>query len=162
LIKIKIDECLPHECADLMIQKGCNVETVRQEGLQGSADTEIWNAAQSEERFLLTTDLDFSDMRRYEPGKHAGVLLLRLGKEGKGRMLSYLEWLLASHDISEWKGFLVVATDHKIRIRTAQSTKTPTSPISWCKYRKLPFACCASLNPMIAMHIHNFFSIYSR
>jgi len=51
LIKIKIDECLPHECADLMIQQGYNVEAVRQEGLQGSADTEIWNAAQREERF---------------------------------------------------------------------------------------------------------------
>jgi len=107
LIKIKIDECLPHECADLMIQQGYNVETVRQEGLQGSADTEIWNAAQSEKRFLVTTDLDFSDMRRYEPGKHAGVLLLRLGKEGKGRMLSYLEWLLANHNNTHKPNILV-------------------------------------------------------
>ena len=130
MIKIKIDECLPHECADLMIRKGYNVQTVRQEGLQGSADTEIWNAAQSEERFLVTTDLDFSDMRRYEPGKHAGVLLLRLGKEGKGHMLAYLEWLLAHHDIPDWRGFLVVATDHKIRARTAKSPDVSPNPIS--------------------------------
>jgi hypothetical protein len=33
-------------------------------------------------RFLITQDLDFSDMRRYAPGSHAGVLFVRLRDPG--------------------------------------------------------------------------------
>jgi predicted nuclease of predicted toxin-antitoxin system len=115
--QVKADECLPVECADLLAGKGHNVETVLQEGLQGAADLEVWLAAQSERRFLVTSDLDFSDLRRYAPGTHYGVLLLRLHKEGKTRLIDYLEWLLTQYDISQWEGCLVVATDHKVRIK---------------------------------------------
>ncbi len=38
---------------------------------------------QTEERFLITQDLDFSDMRRYGPGTHAGLLLVRIGQPGR-------------------------------------------------------------------------------
>ena len=99
MTKIKIDECLPIECAELLSQKGHDVATVHQEGLLGDQDSEIWLAAQSEKRFLVTTDLDFSDTRRYRAAAHAGVLLL------------------AQYDISKWEGCLVIATDHKIRIK---------------------------------------------
>jgi predicted nuclease of predicted toxin-antitoxin system len=118
VMRIKVDECLPFECADVLRLQGHNVETVRDEGLQGSPDHEVWGAAQREKRFLVTTDLDFSDVRQYKPGEHAGVLLLRLGKEGRSRMISYLEWLLSRHDITQWEGSLVVATDHKVRLRS--------------------------------------------
>jgi predicted nuclease of predicted toxin-antitoxin system len=123
--QMKVDECLPEECAELLTRKGHDVATARQEGLQGARDAEIWDAAQSEKRFLVTTDLDFSDLRRYRAGKHAGVLLLRLHKEGKTRVLAYLQWLLAQYDISKWESCLVVATDHKIRIR--RPTLTPAN-----------------------------------
>jgi predicted nuclease of predicted toxin-antitoxin system len=42
-------------------------------------DEEIWAAAQKESRFLITQDLDFSDERKFSPGSHCGLLLLRLG-----------------------------------------------------------------------------------
>ena len=116
-MKVKIDECLPHKCAELIVQTGYDAKTVYEEGLQGAADREIWRITQREKRFLITTDLDFSDIRHYTPGKHAGILLIRLTKEGKARMLSYLKWLLSEHNIEEWKGCLVIATDHKIRIK---------------------------------------------
>lgn len=82
-MKIKIDECIPQECSSLFHQKGYNTETVFQEGLKGAPDNVVWSAAQKEQRFFITTDLDFSDIRYYKPGEHAGILLTRLGKEGK-------------------------------------------------------------------------------
>jgi len=42
--------------------------------LTGRADPDVWSAAQSARRFLITQDLDFSDIRRYKPGTHAGLL----------------------------------------------------------------------------------------
>ncbi len=77
-MKIKIDECLPAECAMLLVDKGINAETVFQEGLQGSSDSKIWKVTQKEQRFLITTDLDFSDIRYFKLGKHNGILLIRL------------------------------------------------------------------------------------
>jgi len=121
-MKIKIDECIPQECSALLLQKGYNTETVYQEGLQGAPDNEVWSASQKEQRFLITTDLDFSDIRYYKPGEHAGILLIRLAKEGKGRLLSYFQRLLSQYNIEEWQGYLVVATDHKIRIKAPTET----------------------------------------
>ncbi len=95
-MKVKIDECLPQECAEILISKGYDAETVYQEGLRGATDLHIWSVAQREKRFLITTDLDFSDVRRYQPGQHAGILLIRLHKEGRDRVIAYLDWILAS------------------------------------------------------------------
>ena len=58
----------------------------------------------------------FGKLRRRN-GEHAIVLLLRVIKEGKNHMVSYLEWILAHHDIMQWEGLLVVGTHHKVRIR---------------------------------------------
>jgi predicted nuclease of predicted toxin-antitoxin system len=116
-VKIKLDECLPGECANLLASWGHQVDTVAEQGLQGSSDDVLWSAAQRDQRFLITTDLDFSDIRRYQPGKHAGVLLLRLHKEGKHSLLSYLKWLLSEYPLDDWRACLVIATDHKVRVK---------------------------------------------
>jgi predicted nuclease of predicted toxin-antitoxin system len=117
MIRIKIDECLPSEIAEILIERGYETETVKSEGLTGSPDSLIWKVAQAEKRFLITSDLDFSDIRLYVPGTHQGVLLLRLSKEGKNHVLSYVKKILAEFDLNELNGCLVVATDHKIRVK---------------------------------------------
>jgi Domain of unknown function (DUF5615) len=43
----------------------------------------VWQAAQEGRRFLITQDLDFSDVRRYAPGTHHGLLLVRLPQPGR-------------------------------------------------------------------------------
>ncbi len=116
-MQVQVDECLPREVADIVAGLGCDVETVASEGLSGSPDELIWKVAQTEGRFLITTDLDFSDIRRYSPGTHAGFLLPRLRKEGKPHMLAYLRWLFAHHDLRDWQRCVVIATQHKVRIR---------------------------------------------
>jgi hypothetical protein len=44
---------------------GHDVDTVRTQQLTGRADPDVWSGAQAAQRFLITQDLDFSDMRRY-------------------------------------------------------------------------------------------------
>jgi predicted nuclease of predicted toxin-antitoxin system len=122
-MRIKIDECLPYEIAEILAEKGYNVETVKSEGLTGSPDDIIWKTVQAEKLFLITSDLDFSDIRRYVPGTHQGLILLRLRQEGKNRILSYFRQLVSNFDVNDWSGCVVVATDHKVRIR-----KPPEEP----------------------------------
>jgi predicted nuclease of predicted toxin-antitoxin system len=45
-MRLKLDECLPGECAELLTAHGHEVQTVPQEGLQGKPDETIWSAAQ--------------------------------------------------------------------------------------------------------------------
>jgi predicted nuclease of predicted toxin-antitoxin system len=77
-MKIKLDENLPLRLATFLKKLGEDVHTVHDEQLIGHADSEIWEAAQKEARFLITQDLDFSDLRKFAPGSHHGVLLIRL------------------------------------------------------------------------------------
>ena len=63
---------------------GHDVDTVIEEGLTGQRDHEIWETVQQTQRFLITQDLDFSNVRRYLPGvKQAGLLIVRLRQPGR-------------------------------------------------------------------------------
>jgi predicted nuclease of predicted toxin-antitoxin system len=72
-VRIKLDENLPDRLVAGLTTLGHDVDTVHGEQLTGRADPDVWSAAQSARRFLITQDLDFSDIRRYTPGTHAGA-----------------------------------------------------------------------------------------
>lgn len=71
---IKLDENLPERLVGALTGLGHDVDTVRAEHLSGRDDGDVWSAAQAAGRFLITQDLDFSDVRRYAPGTHLGLL----------------------------------------------------------------------------------------
>lgn len=116
-MRIKLDENLPVSLADLLAQAGHNVDTSPQENLTGAEDSEVWRAAQAAERFLITQDLDFSDIRRFPPGTHFGLLLIRLDHPSRSELLEKMRQILETEEFESWKQCLVVATEHKIRIR---------------------------------------------
>ena len=64
-MKIKLDENLPFRLATLLKELGHDALTVYDQRLIGHHDRQIWEAAQKESRFLITQDLDFSDLRRF-------------------------------------------------------------------------------------------------
>jgi predicted nuclease of predicted toxin-antitoxin system len=71
-MKIKLDENLPLRLAALLAALGHDVHTTQDENLAGHSDREIWESAQTETRFLITQDLDFSDLPKFTPGSHWG------------------------------------------------------------------------------------------
>jgi len=116
-VKVKLDENLPHSLAVALSGLGHDVHTTAQEGLKGRPDDEIWSAAQTEGRFLITQDLRFGDIRAYAPGTHAGVLLVRLNSPGWEELLARMEEIFTEEDVESWGGCLVVASDKKLRVR---------------------------------------------
>jgi len=116
-VKIKLDENLPERLITELSELGHDVDTVRAEHLTGRPDNVVWEAAQLVDRFLVTQDLDFSDARRYIPGTHGGLLLLRLSQPGRDALVARLALLFATEPVDQWKGCLVVATDHKVRVK---------------------------------------------
>jgi predicted nuclease of predicted toxin-antitoxin system len=115
-LKIKLDENLPSSLARHLRSQGHDADTVFDEGLSGRDDGQVWQAAQAEQRFLITQDLDFSDSRKFAPGTHRGLLLIRLRDPGREALSAMVREIFASQDVESWVGCFVVATERKIRI----------------------------------------------
>ena len=105
-MKIKLDENLPDRLVAVLTGLGHDVDTVRGEQLIGRVDSDVWNAAQAAQRFLVTQDLDFPDMRRFTPGTHAGLLLVRLTKPGRNALFERVSTVLQTEKVATWMGCL--------------------------------------------------------
>lgn len=119
-MKIKLDENLPTALARELRGLGHDVHSVREEGLEGQMDGRIWQAAQGENRFLITQDLDFSDVRKFRPGTHCGLLLVRLREPGRLALTVVVRQVFATQDVSGWQGCFIVLTERKLRIQRPQ------------------------------------------
>jgi predicted nuclease of predicted toxin-antitoxin system len=115
-VRLKLDENIPQSAAMRLAALGYDVDTVLDEQLGGRSDEDVWAAAQTEGRFLVTHDLDFSDTRKFEPGKHAGVLIVRLPDAEQWRVGDHLVGWFSDPDARNWNRCMVVATLRKVRV----------------------------------------------
>jgi predicted nuclease of predicted toxin-antitoxin system len=123
-VKIKLDENLPERLVPALTVLGHDMDTVRAERLNGQTDPRVWSATQAAQRFFVTQDLDFSDMRRFTPGTHAGLLLVRLTRPGREASFERVVKVFQTEKVEDWTGCLVVVTDRKVRVRRpAQTTE---------------------------------------
>lgn len=116
-MRVKLDENIPASLIEVLESLGHQADTVQQEGLKGRNDTDVWSAAQGEPALLITQDLDFSDIRRFQPGSHHGILLLRLKEPGRSALADRIGQIFRTEDVNRWDGCFVVATERKIRVR---------------------------------------------
>lgn len=114
---VKVDEDLPRAAAESLRGRGHDAVTVVEQSMGGWKDHALWQAIQSEQRFLVTADKGFADIRHYPPGTHAGILLLRPDEDGIRPLIALLEHLLASQDLNSLAGTVTVVTPTGVRIR---------------------------------------------
>jgi len=87
------------------------------EGLGGATDEDLWPQVQQAARFLITKDLGFSDERRYPPGSHQGIRVLRLVDDRSRAAAERLTAVFRAEAVEDWAECLVVVTNHKVRVR---------------------------------------------
>lgn len=116
-VRLKVDENLPNEIAELLSQHGCDALTVHNQGWQGTADDQLWARIQSEQRWLVTADKEFADLRRYPPATHAGLILLRSSDESRADYLWLVGVLLDRVKLEEVGGAVIVVTRRGVRVR---------------------------------------------
>jgi len=116
-MKFKLDENLPLQIAAEIRARMHDVETVGEEDLTGRLDVDIWQAAQREGRILITQDLDFSDARKFQPGTHHGIVLIRLQSPSRRNLIIRTTELFEAENVSGWGGCFVVVTERKIRVK---------------------------------------------
>lgn len=111
-MKIKLDENLPEQLVEELAARGHDVDNVQMEGLAGRDDPSVWSAAQAEERFFITQDLDFSDIRQFAPGSHHGLMLVRLRSPGRIALTTRIAEAFEFEETAEnWSRCFIVLTD---------------------------------------------------
>lgn len=122
-MRIKVDEDLPKAATQILRDRGYEAVSVVEQGLGGVKDPELWRVVENEQRFLVTADKGFGDIRSHPPGTHAGVLLLRPDQDGIRPVVELLEQVLAGYDLRTLSGSVCVATPRGLRIRRARSDR---------------------------------------
>ena len=120
---VKLDENLGRSHVELLRNAGHEADRVYDEGLSGETDSAVWKRVCAEGRFFITLDLDFADVRRYPPGSHQGILLLRARSRSRRAALQVLQRVLSEQQLDNLSGCLAIADEVHTRIRhPARST----------------------------------------
>ena len=102
---------------NLLQRTGHAADRVYDQGLSGWSDSALWKRVCDEERFFITLDVDFADIRRYKPGSHPGILLLRPRNRSSAAVLYVLERVLKERPLEDLSGCLAVADENHTRLR---------------------------------------------
>jgi len=77
-VKFKLDENFGTRTQRLFQTAGHDVSTVEQERLSGCPDRKLYDVCVRERRYLVTLDMDFSDVTRFDPSAASGIVVVRL------------------------------------------------------------------------------------
>jgi len=117
-MRFLIDEDLPRSAVSLR-QAGHLADHVRDVGLRGRPDREIFQWAQKHRAVLVTGDMGFASTVDFPPGSHCRIVVLRFPNEASVASVNK-ELLVAVSSLSEGdiRDFIVVPEPGgRIRIR---------------------------------------------
>ena len=78
MARVLIDEALPRSLVRSLRTAGYDADDVRDLGLRGQPDERILLEAQQRSAVLITPDLGFTNILRFPPESHAGLVVVRL------------------------------------------------------------------------------------
>jgi predicted nuclease of predicted toxin-antitoxin system len=85
--------------------------------LTGSPDQTIALACQSEQRVLVTLDLDFADIRAYPPKNFPGLIVLRVRRQDKFLILNVVTRMINLLSSESIQGRLWIVDEKRIKVR---------------------------------------------
>ena len=116
-MRIKLAENLGRPHIALLKRHGYEADRVFDQGLSGIEDGDLWVRVRRDGQFLITLDLGFSDVRRYAPGTHPGILLLRPHRKARNAESNVLRRVLTERQLETLAGCLAVADESRTRVR---------------------------------------------
>lgn len=121
-----LDENMPRSSARVLREAGYDVVVVdvRDVGLRGHRDAEVFAYAQASAATLITSDKDFANVRAHAARPHAGLIVVRLPNEVPtaevNRVLLHALKDLGGRDLA---GLLIIVQAGRTRIRRPLSVR---------------------------------------
>jgi predicted nuclease of predicted toxin-antitoxin system len=116
-----IDEDMPRSTANALRSAGYTVEDVRDVGLRGHSDAEVFAYAQRTAAVLVSCDKGFANMLVFPAGSHNGIIVVRIPDEVPPAELNR-ELVKAVEQLGDESlaGVLVILEVGRIRVRRAR------------------------------------------
>ncbi len=116
-MRYKVDENMSTEVAEVLREAGHDALTVVEQGMAGVDDDRLAEVVQAVNRILITLDLDFADIRRFQTGYHPGVIVFRVGQRHPVRLVELLHRLLPELLLEFQPGELWIVEERGVRRR---------------------------------------------
>lgn len=118
MARFLIDEDLHRTLEETLIQLGHQASDVRDEGLRGASDNQVFQFAQEHNAVVITADLDFSNTVRFPIDSHHGIVILRFANElSTAAINAEVTKLLKDITDDELDGNLIVVSPGQVRMK---------------------------------------------
>lgn len=123
MIKILLDQGLPRTAANLLRERGWDVQHVSERGMSRAEDVAIIALARQEQRMVVTLDADFHAQLAVSGAIGPSVLRVRMEGLKADQVASLVERVLAlaSEEINQ--GAMITVADGKVRIKLLPVSK---------------------------------------
>lgn len=120
-MKVKLDENLGKHGLELLRLHGHDVMKVREQGLCGISDVQLFDICAEERRVLITLDRDFGEVLRFPPEAGEGTVILDLAPRAtpqriRDRIADFLS-VAETHDVT---GQLWIVEPGRVRIHLSE------------------------------------------
>ena len=115
-VRFKLDENLDARLVSVLTERGHEADSVREEGLAGRSDKDLFGICASERRALITPDLDFADPIRFPPAESAGIIVLRPRRSTLSLIRETLVAMLPMLERERLDGVLWIVEPGRVRI----------------------------------------------
>lgn len=115
-LAILIDEDLHRSISEVFQELGFKVFDVRDVGLRGKADDEVFDWAQRKNAIIVSGDLDFANILKFP--KHRGMIILRFPNKMLIEVINEeVKRLLKDLKSEDYKNNLIIVSPDNLRIR---------------------------------------------
>lgn len=112
-----VDEGLPRSTAAVLRGAGYTADDVRDVGLRGSSDDEVFAHAQARGAAIVTQDTDFANALRFAPHDSFGIIVIRMPNNVPPRLVNAeLLRALAQVEAEELGGLLIIVEVGRVRL----------------------------------------------
>jgi predicted nuclease of predicted toxin-antitoxin system len=119
MLRFLVDEDMPKSSAKLLTELGYDAAHVKECGLTGQPDSQIFEFAQEKELIIITRDLGFSNLIDYPLGTHCGIVVFRVPNFfTSANINSVLLNFIRDVNVSEIKNSLTIVSPDHYRIRS--------------------------------------------
>lgn len=118
MLKFLIDEDMPRSTVTVLREQGFEALDVRDCGLRGKSDEDVFKFAQREGAIILTADLGFGNILHYPLGSHSGIVIVHFPNEVPTVELNrHILASFANLAEDDFKKNLIILEPGRIRVR---------------------------------------------
>ena len=118
MLKILVDEDMPRSTTRLLQSLGIDAIDLRDIGLKGSTDAEVFEYAQKHRMIITSRDREFGNILKYPLGTHYGIIWVNLPNTFiRHQILDAIERFFINVERARLKNNLTILEVRRYRIR---------------------------------------------